>query len=139
MSGLENLPEIAPAAIGAAAGGSGAFGIAKILLNRMLSQYDKKHDDHATKIDLLTDKLAAATMQIAVLQTVLEDARTLRIQLESRIAGLRSEMETRNSVALDELSDLRSDVYVAHERLRLLSKGDTDFSKIVKPTKHRKR
>lgn len=135
----ELIGEALPGAVGAVTGGGIVAWLTKLLLGRMITQYDKRHDTHTRKIDALAEKLNLVATRLAVLETVLQDTRQLRIDLEQRFASLRGEQEAKHGSLHEELSDLRRDVYVAHERVRALATGDMEISKITAPPVVRRR
>lgn len=133
------ITDAIPGAAGAVAGGTGVAWLTKVLLGRMITQNDKRHDHHARKIDASLQKLNDQATKIAVLESHLEDARRLRIDLEQRFASLRGEYEAKFEAVIDEVQNLRRDVWVAHERLRSLAAGDLEISKIQAPPVVRRR
>ncbi len=150
MSDLSTGAQLGTAAVGALGGGAGVVWLAKLLLGRMIAQYDKRHDEHArrlestgdeltTKLERVTERLGEALTRVAVLEAVLEDARKLRVEVERAVARLRGEGEARHAAAVGELEDLRADVYVAHRRLELLAGGDSEIEKVQKPQRVSKR
>lgn len=148
---MDELTQAAPAAVGAIAGGGGVTLWAKLLFHRLISQYDKRLDgidsainnmaaanalalkEMQSRIDTLKDRLADATAQARVFETLLKQATDLKPDLTGQIEKLRGEIETKQGSLADDVDDLRRDVFVAHERVRLLASGDTDLSKIQKP------
>ncbi len=125
--------QVVPAALGALGGGAGVVWLAKLLIGRMITQYDKRHEEHAKKLDRLVEALNAALTRVAVLEAVLEDARRLRLEVEERVSKLRGELEAKHAGTVEEVADLRTDLWVAHERVRRLAGGDVDIEKIQKP------
>lgn len=133
-----------PTAIGAGVGGGGVLWFAKMSFRRMISQYDKKHDSHESSLtklreaheadlDKLRDSLADAKTQVAVLLAVIEDTKRVRVDVQGAISKLEGEFNSRLNAALENTDELRADLFVAHERIRLIASGDTDLSKIQKP------
>lgn len=138
---IEELTAVAPAAtaaVGALAGGGGVAWLAKVLFSRMINQYDKRLDDQDERAEKLTEKLADAKESIAVLRAMFDDTKTMRTDFQAQVSKLEGEFKTRIAQATGEINDLRVDLYVAHERIRLLATGDTDLSKITKPEKIRR-
>lgn len=130
---MENLGEVAPAAIGAAAGGGGVLWLAKMLLTRLLTQFDKKHDDHEDKLEKLSEKLAESQLQVAVLNAMFAEAKQLRVEVSEKMNRMQGEIEAKYLALTSEVKELRVDTFVAHERVRLLASGDLDISKVQKP------
>lgn len=139
MSGQELMSDALPGAVGAVTGGGIVAWLTKLLLGRMISQYDRRHDQHARKIEAVAEKLNSLATRLAVLETVLQDTRQLRIDLEQRFASLRGEQDAKHVALSDEISELRRDIFVAHERVRALALGDTEISKIQAPPVVRRR
>lgn len=133
MTGLESLPEAGPAAVGAIAGGGGVFWLAKFLLSRTIKQYDKNHEEHAQKLEKLSDKLIESQMQVAVLTSMFNEAKNIRLEISEKLVRVQGELETKYAATYSEVNDLRLDMFVAHERLRLLASGDNEITKIKKP------
>lgn len=136
---MDALNQAAPAAIGAVAGGGGVLWIAKLLLGRMIEQYDKRHDDHQNKLERLAAQLADSEKTVAVLLAMFNDAKTLRVEMQALVSKLQGELETKHISTVEQVADLRADVFVAHERIRLLATGDEDITKVQKPNNIKRR
>lgn len=136
MSGMDDMIQSLVAAV---AGGGGVAWLSRVLLGRMVSDYDKRHENHGDKIESMSEKVSASTIRIAVLESILEDTRRLRIDLEQRASSMRGEFESRFQTAFEEMESLRRDLFVAHERIRLLASGDSDLSKVQAPAAARRR
>ncbi len=141
---MDEIAQALPTAAGAAVGGGGVFWFAKLSFRRMISQYDKKHDAHEASLqklrdlheadlDKLKDSLANATTQVAVLLAIIEDTKRVRIEVQGAISKLEGEFTSRLAAMQENTDELRADLFVAHERIRLLATGDNDLSKIQKP------
>lgn len=139
MADLDAVNQAAPAAVGAIAGGGGVLWIAKLLLGRMIEQYDKRHDDHASEQKKLSDRLAEAHTQIEVLKALFQDAKNLRVETQEKISKLEGQMEAKQNALLEEIRELRADVFVAHERIRYLASGNDDIETIQKPSNVKRR
>lgn len=128
---------------GAAGGGLGVFWLARLLFRRMVVQYDRMHRDQAQKLERVAEKfseaVAALQTKVAVVETLVTDARQVRgdtqtaVQgVQQQIANTRAELVAALKTTRQELEGLHEDVYVAHRRLELLAKGDTDITKVQK-------
>lgn len=129
------MPEIATHAVAAVGAGGGVLWLARVLFKRMIDQYDKRHEEHAQALASVVKDLHAALTRLAVLEAVLADARAIR----SELAAQRAELETRHAATVEEVRDLRADVWVAHERVRLLADGDVEIDKVKKPERMSRR
>ena len=154
---IEELGQAMPAVLGAVTGGGGVLAIAKLMLTRMVSQYDKKIEDLENKIERanenqdaadrgvadlvmkLTEKLHDSELEIAVITALFSDTKNLRIELQALVSRIQGELESKTLAVWDQVDSLLIDLYVAHERIRLISKGDTDIDKVQRPEKVRRR
>lgn len=130
---MEEITQAAPAAVGALAGGGGVIWFAKMAFRRMILQYDKRHDQAQTDITALRKELADSEKNVAVLQAMFAEVKTMRVEVQGALSKLEGELNTRLTATTENLDELRADLFVAHERLRLLASGDNDLSKIQKP------
>lgn len=158
---IEEINQAVPAVGGAVAGGGAVFLFAQAMLKRLIRQYDEKHKEHdtriqsqataydskiekvdseyAAKVEKLTDKLSTAQGEVAVLKAAIDDLKHLRADVATQTSRLQGELETKFQMLLDEVAELRADVFVAHERIRLVASGDMDLTKISKPERVRRR
>lgn len=121
---MSQLIEAMPSVLGALLGGGFTGWIAKYTFTRITQ-----------KIDELEKQANSDNVRIAVLESLLADAKTLRAEVSVQ----RGQFETRFDDVREEVDDLRRDVYVAHERVRLLAQDDKDFTKVKTPIKIRRR
>lgn len=136
---VQTASEVIPGALGAVAGGGGVAWLTRVLLQRLIGQYDKILAGQSKKLEYLNEKFAAAQTEIAVLKSHLEDARRLRIDLEQRFASLKGEHDAKVESIRDEINELRRDIFIAHERIRAVANGDQEISKIQAPPIVRRR
>lgn len=117
----------------AAAGGGGLFiGICKYLVTRAISQHDEQQKE-------LIKTVGDLQVKIAVLESNRLDAKRLEKQIAIHLGKLRGRADAHAKATSKEVEDLRIDLSVAHDRIRLLAAGDTDFSKVRAPDKMRRR
>lgn len=102
---------------GGAALGGGALVLwwAKLLMQRLVKQYDEAHEKHEQRFDRLADKVS----------TALTDIRTKMAAIEVRAAEVVSIREDVKKLPVIEadIRKLRQDMNIAHERIRQVSRG----------------
>jgi hypothetical protein len=125
---IQALTDAISTALAAAGGGGVFYAISKFFAVRAF----EKQDQH-------NQKLIQMEIRLAVLEAALEDCKSIRRDLEAGLGHLRGEVRASLDRQLEDLDDLKKDVFVAHERVRMIASGDTDISKVSTPQKIRRR
>lgn len=108
------------AALATAGGGGLLYGAVKFFTARLITQIDK-----------IGEKLAKLEIQTAVMSSQITELQKMGVLI--------GRLEASASTGADDLVDLRVDIFMAHERIRYLASGQTDFSQIQTPPKIRRK
>lgn len=113
----ESIKSVALPAAGVSGGGVFVFWFAKMMMSRLISQYDKKHENHENKLAALSDKLSNQLQDLQIKLAKLEPAVTMAMSLRADVKA----SEAQIAVIKDRAEKARTDLNTAYSHIRSIN------------------